>query len=160
MLWWKCFNIEYKKCWNQGGQWSRKSACVGKGDNALHDFSIFTGFSHILLPQICIFIPNLYPGVWFLVCPLLQNYIITSGEDGMVNTKKDQIVTFLVRILAAVQNRIKLQKVHKTWSCREQSNHIWKNELLINCVCIYSCISHPFQMPANVKDNITDSRYH
>lgn len=54
--------------------------------------------------------------------PLLQNHIITSGEDSMVNRTKNQIVTLLMRILAAVQNRIKLQKTHKTWSCREQNN--------------------------------------
>lgn len=124
MLWWKTLSIEYKKHWKQGKQKSRNCACGGKGDNALYDFSLFIVFPGILLPQICIHIPDLSPGVWFLACALLQKHIISSGGDGMVNWTKDHIVTFLIRILEAVQTRVKLQRIHKTWSCGEQSNQI------------------------------------
>lgn len=48
----------------------------------------------------------------------LLSHITCSWGDGRVNRTMDQIVTFLVRILAAVQNRIKLQKIHETWRSR------------------------------------------
>lgn len=47
----------------------------GKGDNTLHDFNILTRFPDVLLPQICIHIPDLSTGVCLLACPLLQNPI-------------------------------------------------------------------------------------
>lgn len=40
----------------------------------LHVFSILRGIPGILLPQICINIPDNSPGVWLLACPFLQNW--------------------------------------------------------------------------------------
>lgn len=100
-----------------------------------------------------------WPFSWSVV-PCLCSFAKTHYQLWGRWHGKDHIVIFLIKILEAVQTRIKLQKIHKTWSCREQSNQIWKWTLNKLYVLIKSWISHPIQMSADVKDNITDSRYH